>query len=125
MSIINSDGLNTNWQLNVLRGLQGVIEQLQDVNISVNTDDVEALLASRVRLPNIIRHSGPTAGTIAVSVYDFSVANVGTENGIILGQTIKPGEVLNFSAGSMNNFYAANTITYNGNGTELIIIYNN
>lgn len=123
MSIINSDSLNANWQLNVLRGLQGVIEQLQSVGF--NTDDLELLLASKVRLPNIIRHTGPTAGTIAVNVYDFSVANVGTANGVILGQTIKPGEVLNFSAGSMNNFYAANTITYNGNGTELIIIYNN
>jgi hypothetical protein len=29
MSIINSDGLNTNWQLNVLRGLQGVIDELK------------------------------------------------------------------------------------------------
>lgn len=122
MSIINSDGLNTNWQLNVLRGLQAIADQLNGIN--VDTDDLELLLASKVRIPNIIRHSGPSGGTIAVKVYDFSVANVGTANGTILGQTIKPGETLNFSAGAMNNFYAAGTITYNGNGTELVIIYN-
>lgn len=122
MSIINSDGFNTNWQLNVLRGLQAVTDQLTGINI--DTDDLELLLASKVRVPNIIRHTGPSAGTINVKVYDFSVANVGTANGTILGQTIKPGETLNFSAGAMNNFYAAGTITYNGTGTELVIIYN-
>jgi sulfur carrier protein ThiS len=122
MSIINSDGLNTNWQLNVLRGLQAVADQL--TGITVDTDDIELLLAAQTRVPDLIRHTGPTPATIAVKVYDFSVANVGSANGTILGQTIKPGETLNFSAGSMNNFYAAGTITYNGNGTELVIIYN-
>lgn len=120
MSIINSDGLNTNWQLNVLRGLQGVVEQLQSVGI--DTSDLELLLAAKTRVPNLLRATGP--GTIAPKVYDFSVANVGTADGVILGQPIKPGETLNFCAGSMNNFYAPNTITYNGNLTELVIIYN-
>ena len=122
MSIINSDGLNTNWQLNVLRGLQGVVEQLQGVTI--DTTDIEVLLAAKTRVPNLIRHTGPTPATIAVKVYDFSVANVGSANGTILGQVIKPGETLNFGAGSVNNFYAGGTITYNGNGTELLITYN-
>lgn len=123
MSIINSDGLNANWQLNVLKGLQAIFDELSK-GIEVDTNDIELLLAAKVRVPNIIRHTGPTVATIAAKVYDFSVANVGTANGTILGQTIKPGETLNFSAGSMNNFYAQNTITYNGNGTELVIIYN-
>lgn len=122
MSIINSDGLNTNWQLNVLRGLQAIADQLNGIN--VDTDDLELLLASKVRTPNIIRHTGPSAGTINATVYDFSVANVGAANGTILGQIIKPGETLNFSAGAMNNFYAPNSITYDGTGTELVIIYN-
>jgi hypothetical protein len=37
---------------------------------------------------------------------------------------IKPGETLNFGAGSLNNYYAASTIAYDGTGTELVIIYN-
>lgn len=74
------------------------------------------------RTPNFIRATG--SGAIAVITYSASVANVGTANGTILGGTIKPGETLNFDAGSLNNFYAANAFTYNGTGTELIIIYN-
>jgi|688.fasta_scaffold03102_6 hypothetical protein len=42
MSIINSDGLNANWQLNVLRGLQGTVDELK--LIEGNTDQVEATL---------------------------------------------------------------------------------
>lgn len=42
MSIINSDGLNANWQLNVLRGLQGTVDQLK--LIEGNTDQVEGTL---------------------------------------------------------------------------------
>jgi hypothetical protein len=75
-----------------------------------------------IRVPNVVRSTG--AGSIAVKAYDFSIANVGTANGVILGQTIKPGETLNFSAGSLSNYYVAGTITYNGTGTELVIIYN-
>jgi|688.fasta_scaffold511372_2 hypothetical protein len=123
MSIINSDGLNTNWQLNMLRGLQNIFNELAK-GIDVDTNDLEFILASKNRTPNIIRHTGPTAATINIPVYDFSVANVGTANGTILGQTIKPGETLNFTAGSISNIYQAGTITYNGNGTELVIIYN-
>jgi hypothetical protein len=74
------------------------------------------------RTPNFIRSTG--SGAIAVVTYSASVSNVGLGNGIILGGTIKPGETLNFDAGSLSNFYAANAFTYNGTGTELIIIYN-
>lgn len=37
MSIINSDGLNTNWQLNVLKGLQGIIVELKELNVDTTT----------------------------------------------------------------------------------------
>jgi hypothetical protein len=42
MSIINSDGLNANWQLNMLKGLQCNCDNLKE--IAANTDDVEKLL---------------------------------------------------------------------------------
>lgn len=42
MSIINSDGLNANWQLNMLKGLHCNCENLKE--IAANTDDVEKLL---------------------------------------------------------------------------------
>lgn len=77
---------------------------------------------SAQRTPNLIRATG--SGAIAVVTYSASVSNVGLGNGTILGGTIKPGETLNFDAGSLNNYYAVNAFTYNGTGTELVIIYN-
>lgn len=77
---------------------------------------------SATRTPGLIRVTG--AGTIAPLVYDFSVSNVGSANGSIIGGTIKPGETLNWGAGALNNSYAAGTISYDGTGTELVIIYN-
>ena len=74
------------------------------------------------RTPNLIRATG--AGTIAPLSYDFSVSNVGLGNGTVLGGTIKPGETLNFAAGALGNFYTASSISYDGTGTELVIIYN-
>lgn len=77
---------------------------------------------STTRTPVLLRATG--SGTIAPLVYDFSVSNVGSANGTVLGGTIKPGETLNFGAGALNNSYAAGTIAYDGTGTELVIIYN-
>jgi hypothetical protein len=74
------------------------------------------------RTPNFIRVTG--SGSIAVETFSVSVDNVGTGNGTVLGSTIKSGETLNFDAGSLNNYYTTGTFTYNGTGTELIIIYN-
>lgn len=90
--------------------------------IEGNTTSIDTKLTSVVRTPNILRAT--SSGTIAPVVYDFSVSNVGSANGTILGATIKPGETLNFGAGALNNSYAAGTISYNGTGTELVIIYN-
>lgn len=89
---------------------------------TISTASMDTKLTSVVRTPNLLRATG--AGTIAPVVYDFSVANVGAANGTILGGTIKPGETLNFSAGALNNSYAAASIAYDGTGTELVIIYN-
>jgi hypothetical protein len=74
------------------------------------------------RTPNLLRVSN--SGTITPIVYSFSVYNSGFADGLILGETIKPKESFNFSAGAINNFYTAESITYDGTGTELVIIYN-
>jgi hypothetical protein len=118
MSIINSDGLNTNWQLNVLRGLQGIIDELNGT-VNVNATIVSSGLP---RLPILLRSTG--YGIIMPVVYSISISNVGAANGTFLGGIIKPGETLNFDAGALNNFYAGGTITFDGTGTELVIIYN-
>ena len=133
-----SQGNNFPYQYNVLKGLQGIIDTLLSGGVSgsvtitdpigqkVMAESLSVVLASNqagsVRTPNFIRTS--TSGVIGPATYSLSVANVGTADGLFLGNTIKPGETLNFSADSINNFFAIEAFTYDGTGTELIIIYN-
>lgn len=76
------------------------------------------------RTTNILRPTGSgNVNTVAATFYSVSVANVGTANGSVLGGTnnIKPGEVLNFSADAVNNYFTS--FAYNATGTEFIIIF--
>jgi hypothetical protein len=124
-------GNNYPWQIKVLNGLQCICDELKAIN--VDTSAIEALLtdidntlttntSAYARTPNLLRATG--AGSIAVSAFSVSVANVGNANGTVLGGIIKPGEILNFDAGALNNFYTSGTFAYDGTGTELVIIYN-
>jgi hypothetical protein len=69
----------------------------------------------------------PTAAgnvnSVAANFFSVSVANVGSANGSVLGGTnnIKPGEVLNFSADALNNYFTS--FPYDATGTEFIIIF--
>jgi len=78
-------------------------------------------LGGSAKTPNIVRATGE--GTITSACTSISVANVGAASGTFLGATIKTGETLNFDAGAIGNYFAANSIAYNGTGTELVIIY--
>lgn len=76
------------------------------------------------RTTNILRPTGSgNVNTVAATFFSVSVANVGAANGSVLGGTsnIKPGEVLNFSADAVNNYFTS--FAYNATGTEFIIIY--
>lgn len=94
-----------------------LLTQILAENVSIDNR-----LTALERTPNFDRAT--TSGSIGVITYDVAVSNVGVADGAVLGGTIKPGETLNFNAGSLNNFYAAGTFTYDGTGTELILIYN-
>jgi|688.fasta_scaffold475804_2 hypothetical protein len=74
------------------------------------------------RTPGIIRPTGAgNVNTVAAIFYSVSVANVGAADGTVLGATIKPGEVLNFSADALNNYFTS--FAYNATSTEFIIIF--
>lgn len=94
--------------------------------IEKNTDQLETVLSQLLtalgssRTPRLTRSTG--TGSIAVVSYSFSITNVGGANATVLGKTLKPGESIQFPE-SLNNFFAANSITYNGTGTELVITY--
>jgi hypothetical protein len=79
------------------------------------------VLVSAVKTPNMIRVTG--AGTIASNCTSISVANAGNASGTFLGVTLKASEGINFDAGAIGNYFAAGTISYDGTGTELLIIY--
>jgi hypothetical protein len=127
-----SKGHNYNYQHNVLKGLQRTLEQLQV--LIANTTPINGLATEATlsaidtkvspfnRTPNLLRVSN--AGSIPVDCYDFSVLNAGSTDGVLLGEIIRPGESLNFSAGALNNIYPSGTVTYDGTGTELVIIFN-
>ncbi len=105
-----------------------------DVNIvsplgqQTMANSVSVALASNqtgaARTAGILR---PTAAgnvnSVAATFYSVSVANVGSADGDVLGGTnnIKPGEVLNFSADAVNNYFTS--FAYDATGTEFIIIY--
>jgi len=93
--------------------------QVGDVDVS-GANPVPTTIASITVTPNIIRATA--SGTIPAGAYSFSVANLGAADGTLLGQTIKPSEIINFDAGSLNNVYGA--VAYDATGTELLITYN-
>lgn len=92
---------------------------IQDGGNSITVDGGTGLL----RTTGMLRPTGSgNVNTAAATFYSVSVANVGSANGTVLSAvTIKPGEVLNFSADAINNYF--NSFAYDATGTEFIIIY--
>jgi len=130
---------NFPWQLKMLQGLQGIIDELQgtlDVEIvaplgqQIMDDSVSVVIASDQagveRTPNFLRPTG-VAGTTPAGVFSASFASVGTANAIVgtgAGTIIlKPGETVNFDGGSVNNTLSAITYDTTTAGAELIITY--
>ena len=86
--------------------------------ISVDTGNIATNTAGVVRTPTMIRTS--TSGTIAAGKRSVSISNAGNANASVLGANLLPGEVVNFDAGALKDTLGA--ITYNGTGTDLLII---
>lgn len=78
--------------------------------------NVLAAVESVVVTPNLIRDTA--AGSVAAGARSVTVYNAGGADGLVLGQIIKPGESLSWSAGLSNTLGA---VSYDGSGTELVI----
>jgi hypothetical protein len=126
---------NFPWQLKMLQGLQGIIDELQgtlDVEIvaplgqQIMDDSVSVVIASDQagveRTPNFLRPTG-VAGTTPAGVFSASFASVGTANATVGGIIVKPGETLNLDGGAINNTLSAIAYDTTTAGAELIIIY--
>lgn len=136
-------GSNFPWQLKVLQGLQCTCDQLKAIGadttaIEQTLLDIEAALGNLAteatlqqvevntsgvaRTTGVIRPSDAgNLNSIVPVFYSVSVANVGTNSGTVLGATIKSGEVFNFSADALNNYFTS--FAYNATGTEFVIIF--
>lgn len=146
MSIINSDGLNTNWQLNVLRGLQNIVDELND-NINANltgplgplpvTSSISVALAVDQFdinvTPKIISASNNALVLIPDTITSISIASVGTDNAIVTfdgGTTLvrlAPGTTVNMDAGGVGNRYQPNIFGYDTlmfPGAQVLVTYN-
>jgi hypothetical protein len=129
---LGSDCLQYSDPSSLLSQILTEIQNGIDVNISapIGQDTMSASVSVTLasdqqgieRTPGIIRTS--TAGdvnTAAALFFSVSVANVGAADGTVLGQGIKPGEILNFSADAVNNYFTS--FAYDATGTEFIIIF--
>jgi hypothetical protein len=141
-------GNNMPWQWAVLKGLEGIIAQLQttltaDVNI-VNPlgqqpmgDSVSTVLAydqANVMINvGFDRYTNADGDTSGVSVLSISFASVGTANALVsvdggmIYKTLAPGETLNLDAGGIMNFYNGNNFfwdTTTNAGSALIVAVN-
>ena len=131
-----NQGNNFPWQLKMLQGLQGIINELQgtlDVEIiaplgqQVMDDSVSVVIASDQagveRTPNFLRPTGVN-GTVAAGTFSMSFASVGTADALVGTIILKPGETINFDAGALNNTLGAVAYdTLTNVGAELIIIF--
>jgi len=73
-------------------------------------------------VPTLLRTNG--SGTINTDIYDISVKNVGSSQGLFNGVPLKPDEGVDFNAGVLNNVYASGTFTFDATDTEFIIAVN-
>jgi hypothetical protein len=60
------------------------------------------------------------SGTVTAGKRSVSIRNAGSANGVVLGANLLPGETVNFDAASLKDTLGA--ITYDGTGTDLLII---
>jgi len=114
-----SRSTNFPWQLKVLEGLQQLIDSRCCDDLYSILSDINDKLTPSERQTNIISVTG--AGSTPIGVYSFSVANVGSANGVINAVNIPAGVTINFDGGAMNN--TLSPIVYNATGTTFIITY--
>ena len=102
-------GNNFPWQLQMLNGLQGIIDALA----------AGTCCPLQRRYSNILSVSN-APGIIANGSYGFSIANVGTAAGTVDGQSLPAGVTINFDPG-VNNTISG--LPYDATGTDFLITY--
>jgi hypothetical protein len=106
MSLINSDGKNTNWQFNVLKGLESVKNALSVVKV------VPEKVARRATVTRITNSS-----TLPANIGFLTIKNTGLADGSVNSVVLKSTESVTFNAEYLN------AIAVNATGTEFLVSY--
>ena len=108
----------------IVSNTTGIATEVTLADVKINTADTVTKLTAQTRVPNIKRTALSTT-TIPDDIFSISFSNVGTSDATINTEILKPGETINFDAGVLNNYYPANSFTYDCTtaGGELLIIY--
>ena len=101
-------GNNFPWQLQMLKGLQGIIDTLK----------VGVCCPPQSRTPVVIYDTLP--GLVPNGTYGFSIANVGLNPGTVNGQQLAIGATINFDP-RLNN--TVRGLPYDATGTEFVVTY--
>lgn len=94
---------------------------IQDGGNSITVDGGTGLLRTTGMIRPVNTSGNVNTEPGASTFFSVSVANVGSADGTVLGQTIKPNESLNFTADAINNYFSS--FAYDATGTEFILIY--
>lgn len=131
---VNGGGgnLDFSYRSKVLKGLQSIFNGVSSLGVTntllgglateATLSQVESNTQPQGRTAGIIRPT--TSGninTVVAEFYSVSVANVGLNDGLILGEDIRPGEILNFAANGINNYFKS--FDYDATGTDFVITF--
>jgi hypothetical protein len=101
-------GNNFPWQLQMLKGLQGIIDALT----------AGVCCPPKLRAPVVIYETLP--GSVPDGTYGFSITNVGLNPGFVNGQQLAIGATINFDP-RLNN--TVRGLSYDATGTEFVVTY--
>jgi len=101
-------GNNFPWQLQMLKGLQGIIDTLT----------VGVCCPPQTRTPVVIHNTLP--GSVPNGTFGFSISNVGISPGTVNGQLLAIGATINFDP-RLNN--TVRGLSYDATGTEFLVTY--
>ena len=116
-------GNNFPWQLKMLKGLQGIINAIIAI-------PVPAPIPALSKVPVAVKISGSSL-PISVPIQSISIACTTDSSGGIDFTTdnnatntkLFPGETVNFDAGALNNFFAANLFEIDATFGKALITY--
>jgi len=101
-------GNNFPWQLQMLKGLQGIIDTLNH----------GVCCPPQLRRAVVAYDTLP--GSVPDGTYGFSIANVGTAAGTVDGLPLAAGVTINFDPGVNNTIIG---LSYDATGTTFLITY--